>query len=144
MTKVSRSTHIDADPREVIDFIADVANHPAFIGPLKTVSNVKGDPTHVGSTWDWTYMLAGVQIAGHGTTSDYAEGSRYAFRTTGVESTFAYAVEPEGDGSKLTATVTYELPQSVLAKIADRAAVERLNEIEADRAVENLKVILKR
>jgi carbon monoxide dehydrogenase subunit G len=144
MTQVSRSTRIDADPRAVIDYIADVTNHPAFIGPLKTVTNVRGDAKRPGSTWDWTYVLAGVEISGRGTTSEYAEGKRFAFKTSGIESTFSYAVEPEGKGSKLTAIVSYEIPQNVLAKVADRTAVERLNEIEADRAVENLKVILKR
>ena len=142
MTTVTRSLRLRAKPQSVIDYIADVGNHPAFIGPLKTVTKLSGDPKRAGTSWDWTYVLAGVLISGHAETAEFVEGKRFAFRTTGVKSTFAYSVEPDGDGTRLTANVSYEVPDSVLAKVADRAAVERLNQIEADRAIENLKVIL--
>ena len=142
MTTVTRSVQIREKPEAVIDYIADVRNHPAFIGGLKTVDKVNGDPTRVGTSWDWTFLLAGVLLSGRAETSDFEKGKRFAFRTSGVRSTFTYCVEPDGDGTRLTANVDYELPNSVLAKFADRAVVERLNEAEADRAIQNLRVIL--
>jgi carbon monoxide dehydrogenase subunit G len=142
MVAVNRSVRVKADPRSVIDYIADVQNHPAFIGPLKSVSKPSGDPKRVGTSWQWTYNLAGVHLEGRAETADFEEGKRFAFRTSGVKSTFTYSVEPDGGGTRLTADVSYELPDSVLAKIADSAAVVRLNEIEADRAIENLRIIL--
>jgi hypothetical protein len=38
--------------------------------------------------------------------------------------------------------VEYEIPQNVVAKLLDKAVVERLNDQEGDRAVENLQAIL--
>jgi len=141
MVDVKRSLHVDADPTRVIEYISDVSNHPAFIPPLKDVSNVSGDPKHTGTKWDWTFTMAGVQLKGHAETVDYVMGKRFAFRTTGIDSTFKYEVEPDGGGSRLTATVSYEVPEGVLAKVADRAVVARINEGEADHAVKNLQTI---
>jgi hypothetical protein len=51
-------------------------------------------------------------------------------------------VEPADGGSRVTADVVYEVPQGVLAKVADKAVVERMNEGDADRAAQSLKTIL--
>jgi carbon monoxide dehydrogenase subunit G len=141
MVDVKRSLHVEADPARVIEYISDVSNHPAFIPPLKDVTNLSGDPKQVGTRWDWTFTMAGVQVKGHAETVDYVSGKKFSFRTTGIDSTFKYEVEPDGGGSRLTATVSYEVPEGVLAKIADRAVVARINEGEADHAVKNLQTI---
>lgn len=142
MEEVSRSLHVKAKPERVIEYIADVRNHPAFIPPLKSVANVAGDPKRRGTNWDWTFSMAGVQVAGKAETVDYVAGKRFGFRTSGIDSTFTYQAEPEGEGSKLTVKVSYDVPKSVLAKVADRAAVARMNEKDADQAAKNLQTIL--
>src|SRR6267143_3005179 len=142
MVEVSRSLPVKAEPARVIDYVADVQNHPAFIPPLKSVANVAGDPKRLGTKWDWTFSMAGVQVSGKAETVDYVAGKRFSFRTSGVDSTFSYQVEPDAGGSKLTVKVSYDVPQSVLAKIADRAVVVRMNERDADQAARNLKTIL--
>jgi carbon monoxide dehydrogenase subunit G len=142
MVEVSRSLHVKAKPDRVIEYIADVENHPAFIPPLKSVANLAGDPKRRGSHWDWTFTMGGVQLTGKAETVDYVPGQRFGFRTSGIDSTFSYQVEPEGSGSKLTVKVSYDVPQSVLAKIADRAVVVRMNEKDADQAAKNLQTIL--
>jgi uncharacterized membrane protein len=142
MARVIRSFTVKRKPAEVIEYIADVENHPAFIAPLKSVSNLVGDPKRKGTKWDWIFVMAGVQLTGKAETVDYQAGKRYSFKTTGIESTFHYSAEPHDGGSEVRAEVAYEIPQSVLGKVADRAVVERMNERDADRAAENLKTIL--
>ncbi len=142
MAKVTRKFNVKRKPEAVIDYIADVENHPAFIPPLKSVANIAGDPKRKGTKWDWTFVMAGVEINGKAETADYQAGKRYSFKTTGIDSTFIYTVEPADGGSQVTADVAYEVPQGVLAKIADKAVVERMNERDADRAAQSLKTIL--
>ncbi|MDQ6885135.1 MAG: SRPBCC family protein [Candidatus Dormibacteraeota bacterium] len=142
MAKVTRKFNVKRKPEAVIDYIADVENHPAFIPPLKSVANIAGDPKRKGTNWDWTFVMAGVEINGKAETADYQAGKRYSFKTTGIDSTFIYTVEPADGGSQVTADVAYEVPQGVLAKIADKAVVERMNERDADRAAQSLKTIL--
>lgn len=143
MSRVTKVVTIKAEAEKVLEYIADVKNHPAFISALKSVDNLKGNPKHIGESWDWTFVMGGIEIKGKAETADYVEGKLYSFKTTtGIISTFTYSVEPEDSGTRLTMDVEYEVPQSVLGKMADKAIVERLNNQEGDRAVENLQAIL--
>lgn len=142
MSHVVKSVTISNDPARIIEYIVDVDNHPAFLGALKTVSNISGDPRTVGTTWDWTFTMAGILLSGRAETVAYEPGKRYSFKTTsGVTSTFVYSVEPGAGGTKLTIDVKYEIPKTVAGKM-QAAVVERLNEEGAHAAVENLKAIL--
>jgi len=142
MTKVTKSVFLSAEPTRIIDYIAGVGNHPAFISALKKVENIKGDPKQSGSTWDWTFVMAGVEVKGKAEGTGCTPGKSFGFRTTtGIKSTFNYRVEPAKGGATLTLDVDYEVPQNVLAKIVDKAVVERMNEEEGERTVKNLKTI---
>ncbi len=143
MSRVTKVASIKAEPAKVIEYIANVKNHPAFISALKSIDNLNGDPKHMGESWDWTFVMGGVEINGKAETADYVAGKHYSFKTTGgIVSAFSYSVEPEDGGARLTMDVNYEVPQNVLAKAMDKAVVERLNNQEGDRAVENLQAIL--
>ena len=142
MPKITRAFSVKAAPPRVIDYISNVANHPAFLSALKSVENVRGAPQQVGSTWEWTFIMAGIQVRGNAETVGCIPGKLFSFKTTsGIESTFRYSAESEPGGSQMNLEVIYEVPQNVLAKVLDRAIVERMNETEADRTAENLTAI---
>jgi uncharacterized membrane protein len=142
MSRVAKSVTITNDASRVIEYIADVNNHPAFLGPLKSVTNMSGDPRKAGSSWDWTFIMAGVEFTGRAETVAYEPGKKYSFRTTsGIQSTFVYSCEPAGKQTKLTIDVTYEVPKTLLAKM-QAPVVEKVNEADGARAVENIKAIL--
>jgi len=139
---VSKSVTVNRSPAEVIEYIADVSNHPAFIGPLKSVSELKGDPRTPGTSWTWVFVMAGVEISGFAETLAYEPGRLYRYRTTsGALSTFEYSAASEGDATKVTINVDYEIPDTLLGKVQG-PVVERLNDLDGQRAVDNLKVIL--
>src|SRR5688500_8108724 len=118
MSHVAKSVTVSSNPTRIIDYIADVSNHPAFLGPLKSVANMTGDPRTPGSSWDWTFVMAGVEFTGRAETVAYEPGKKYSFKTTsGITSTFVYSCEPAVDQTKLTIDVTYEVPRNLLAKM---------------------------
>ncbi len=142
MSRVEKSAVINSDPEKIIEYIADVANHPAFIGPLKAVSNVRGDSKQLGTTWDWTFVMAGVEFSGQAETVKYVRARQFSYRTTsGITSTFNYSAEPAGKGTRVSVDVEYDVPRSLLGKM-QASVVEKLNDAEGVRAVENLKAIL--
>lgn len=142
MARVAKSAVITGNADQIMNYIADVKNHPAFIGPLKSIANVKGDPKQAGTSWDWTFVMAGVEFSGKAETVSYESGKKFSYRTTtGIQSTFTYSAEPTSGGVKVTVDVTYDMPQNLLAKM-QASVVEKLNEAEGSRAVENLKAIL--
>ena len=142
MSRVAKSTTIKSDPARVIDYIADVANHPAFLGPLKSVGKVSGDSKKPGTSWDWTFIMAGVEFTGRAETVAFEAGKKFSFKTTtGIKSTFLYSADKAGSETKVTIDVTYEVPQTLGAKM-QTSVVEKWNDAEGARAVENLKAIL--
>jgi uncharacterized membrane protein len=142
MAHVVKSVTISNDPARIIEYIADVNNHPAFLGPLKSVTQPSGDPKKAGTSWDWTFMMAGVEFTGRAETVAFEPGKRYSFKTTsGIQSTFNYRCEPGAKGATVTIDVTYEVPKTLLSKM-QTSVVEKLNESEGASAVENLKAIL--
>jgi uncharacterized membrane protein len=142
MSRVAKSAVISANADQIMNYIADVKNHPAFIGPLKSIANVNGDPKKSGTSWDWTFVMAGVEFSGRAETVSYEPGKKFSYKTTtGIQSTFTYSAEPQGKGVKVTVDVTYDVPGTLLSKM-QAGVVEKLNESEGSRAVENLKAIL--
>ena len=142
MPKVVRTLEVSARPDEVIEYIADVTHHIAFISPLNAVTDVGGDPRELGTRWSWSYTMAGVELHGDATTTEYAAGRNFSFRTGGgIGSSFRYEVEPAADGTRLTVEVEYQMPDTVLAKLVDTVALERMNEGVADTSLRNLKAI---
>jgi uncharacterized membrane protein len=133
---------VKAPPDAVMEYIADVRNHPAFIGPLKSVDDVEGDPRQPGTSWTWKFVMGGVELVGDAETLSYEPARTFSYRTTsGALSTFVYRAAPDGDGTRISLEVEYELPQTVLRRM-ERAVLEKLNDSDAQRAIENLKAIL--
>lgn len=144
MSRVAQSLEVSCSPGSVMDYIIDVTNHPAFIGPLKSVANIKGDVKKAGTSWDWVYSLAGVELSGKAETVRFVPGKEFVYKTTtGAKSTFTYRADSSAGGAKtkLSLNVEYEVPANALAKM--KASVfEKLNDAEGKRVVENLKALL--
>ena len=143
MSKVAQSLEVGCTPESLMNYIVDVTNHPAFIGPLKSVDNVKGDVRKPGTTWDWVFSLAGVELSGKAETVRFTPGKEFVYKTTtGAVSTFTYRADSSGGNkSKLSFNVDYEVPKHALGKM-QASMFEKLTDAEGKRVVENLKALL--
>ena len=142
MSKVAQSVEVRCTPESLMDYIVDVTNHPAFIGPLKSVANVRGDVKKAGTTWDWVYNIAGVELAGKAETVRFVPAKEFVYKTTtGAKSTFTYRADGAGSKTKLSLNVEYEVPENALGKMK-ASMFEKLNEAESKRVVENLRALL--
>ena len=142
MSKVAQSLEVNCSADSLMDYIVDVTNHPAFIGPLKAVTNIKGDVKKPGTSWDWVYSLAGVELAGKAETVRFTTGKEFVYKTTtGAKSTFTYRADTADNKTRLSLNVEYEVPTNALGKM--KASVfEKLNDQEGKRVVENLRALL--
>jgi len=142
MSKVAQSVEVKCSPDSLMEYIVDVTNHPAFIGPLKSVTNVKGDVRKPGTSWDWVYNIAGVELTGKAETVRFVPAKEFVYKTTtGAISTFTYRADSAGPKTKLSLNVEYEVPTNALGKMK-ASMFEKLNEQEGKRVVENLKALL--
>jgi uncharacterized membrane protein len=139
------SVHIDNTPDAVITYVADVKHRPLFIGPLKSVTDIEGEPSAAGTRWKWTWVALGMEFEGVAECLQHDEGKVYSFKTEGgITSTWTYRAEADGDGTTLSINVDYEVPQSALARVPAEAVAERMKTAEAERVADNLQLILAR
>jgi len=142
MSRVAQSVEVKCTPDSLMEYIVDVTNHPAFIGPLKSVTNVKGDVKKPGTSWDWVFNIAGVELSGKAETVRYVPAKEFVYKTTtGAKSTFTYRADSAGAKTKLSLNVEYEVPTNALGKMK-ASMFEKLNEAESKRVVENLRALL--
>ena len=124
---------INNSPQAVIEYIANTENRPLYLSSLKSISNIEGES--VGGSW--------IDFEGTATCTQHEAGQCYAFRTEGgIESTFTYGVEADGEGTKLTMQVDFELPESALSQAGINNWLASSKQQEADTTLENLKTIL--
>ena len=132
---------VNNSPQAVIDYIANIENRPSYLPSLKSVSNIQGES--VGSSWTWCWSLLGIDFEGTATCTQHEAGQCYAFRTEGgIKSTFTYQAEADGEGTKLSFQVDFELPESALSQAGINNWLASSKQQEADATLENLKTIL--
>ncbi len=139
------SAHLENTPEAVLNYIADPRNRPLYLAPLKTITDIKGEPAAAGTTWKWVWVALGMEWQGVGRCLEHQPGKRYSFTTEGgIRSTWAYTVEPEGGGTKLSIHIDYDIPEKAQSRLPAPALAENMKKGEAERVVQNLKLILDR
>jgi carbon monoxide dehydrogenase subunit G len=143
--KFEISALIANTPEAVIDYVADPRNRPLYFPSLKSITDVKGDPRAVGTSWKWTFATLGMEFQGTGRCLKYEPGKLYSFRTEGgIDSTFTYEARPEGQGTRLTIRLEHGIPEAAKPRLPAESVGEAMKKAEAERVIQNLKAILDR
>ncbi len=139
---IQANVYIKNTPEKVINFISDIRNRAKYQQSLKSVTDIQGEAGQIGSTWKWKWELMGSDFEGLGRCVEYEQGQRYSFVTEGqIDSKFSYEAQAENDGTNLTVTVHFDVPESLL----EQAAIEHLigaAQQRGNEAVQKLKAIL--
>ena len=139
------STHLENTPEAVMSYIADVRNRPLYLPSLKSVTDIKEASGGAGTTWKWTWATLGMEFQGVGRCLKYEPGKIYSFKTEGgIDSTWTYSAEKDGNGAKLKVEVDYDIPERAKGRLPSDSITDAMRKSEADHAIQNLKVILDR
>jgi len=140
--KVTKSFEIEASPEKVFAFILDSKKlNEIGKGNLEMEPTSK-EPVGVGSTSHWVATAGGNQQEWDMEVTEFVKNKKAVARTIGAskfKSTISYAVEPTAKGTKLTYSMDYELPYSVLGKLVDKLKVGKDMEKNIGAMMENLK-----
>jgi carbon monoxide dehydrogenase subunit G len=142
---VDVTAKIENTPEAVMSYIANLRNRPLYLPSLKSISDIKEAPGGTGTTWKWTWVWLGMEFQGTGKCLKYEPARRYSFKTEGgIEATWTYTAEPDGQGTKLTIHVDYNVPERAKSKLPPENVGEAMNKTEAGQVIQNLKIILDR
>jgi uncharacterized protein YndB with AHSA1/START domain len=138
MATVERSSLIDAPVDKVFTFLDDPTHLPEIWPSMVEVKDVQQLPQG-GERYHWSYKMAGMRFEGDSETVEYEPNKHILQKSSGdIPSTFDWTFTPENGSTRFALKVEYEIPQTLLAKLAEPLIV-KLNEREADSFVGNLK-----
>ena len=140
---VQTEVSINNTPEAVIGYVADVNNRLLFMPSLKSISDIEGEASAVGTTWRWKWVMLGVEFEGAGRYLEHMPGQQYSFTTEGgITSTFSFKATATDDGTHLAIRVDFDVPESLLSNLGLESLLASLKKGDADQAAQNLKVIL--
>jgi carbon monoxide dehydrogenase subunit G len=140
MATIERSVVVKAPPEQVFAFLADHANDPQWLPGLVDSRNFSGEGTDY--QWELTYKMAGVSFNISGHVLEHDPPRRHVVETRGsIVTTWAWTLEPEGNGTRLLLQLDYTVPVAALGKLAEKLLLGQ-NEKLANEGAANLQRIL--
>lgn len=112
--------------------------------PIELQERVSPPPTAIGSVSRYVYNMLGVKIKGEHRVESIRRDDHLTVKTTsGLDSSFHFQFEPAGaNATRLTITVDYQLPGSIVGQLLNKAVIEGENAKNLEKGLENLKGIL--
>lgn len=138
MVTIEKSIVVKASPTKVFDYMRDPAHLPEIWPSMVEVKDV-ADLPNGGHRYHWIYKMAGVRLEGDSETVEFEPDKHIVQKGTGqIPSTFDWTFTPENGSTKVNTKVEYEIPETLLGKLA-KPFIVKLNEREAESFLGNLK-----
>lgn len=139
MLTVRESVYIDASPDDVFAFLDEPARQTSFT-PHLTESTEIERLDNGGARARYRYDLYGWALRGEVRAADYVPSERIVWTMSGdLQGTIRWYIDPEDDGSRLTYAATYTVPGPAVLRPLLTPVVERFNQKELRRLLDNLR-----
>jgi len=140
MPRLDASIDIKAPSEKVFAYIADVASQPQWCKWAKEAEVTSIGQHGVGTTDEMLMQVGARKERVEGIVTEYREGELFSRRhTRGMEMSESYALEPDGDVTKLAWTIEYTPPSGAFGRLMNLIFVERLFEQLQGDSLNNLK-----
>ena len=142
MARLTESITIAAPVEKVFLRCDDPHAMPLYVPSVTSVSDVKRSDRRLGDTFRVTYGMLGTHFDEDFTYTEYERNKKIKASFDGaMKGTMGITLEPHGGSTKATLETEYEVSHGVLGKAANKLLFERVNEKNAARLLENLKIV---
>lgn len=141
MGKVTKSVEIGASPEEVFNFINDMEKMNKARSGF-TEGKYTSKHTGVGRTSHYVGKAGGSQSEWDMEVTEFVKNEKVSARTIGASKfkmSSLWVLEPTAKGTKLTYSMDYELPYSILGKLVDKLRVKKDIDKSVAEMMENIK-----
>jgi carbon monoxide dehydrogenase subunit G len=139
MERVSESATIAAKGEKIFKLLSEPERAVMFVPGLTRITNVAADK----KSWDFEFSWHGLGINGHSECTASDAPHKYQFKTvTGNKSVWTYQCTQEGNATKLSLEIEYEVPGQQLARFATEAILKRMNQNTVREIVSHIKTLV--
>ena len=142
MATIHKSIDIDAPAEWVFAILTDIKRLPEYARGLTSVEDIQQTEQHLGDSFRATYAVLGLHFSMTFTATAYEPPTKLTSRFEGgMKGTWTWRLSPSGRSTHLTMAMEYEMAGGILGKAMNAVLVERMNEKNAERMLENLKLV---
>ncbi len=142
MATIHKSIDIDAPAERVFAILADPKRLAEYAPGVTSVENIRQTEQHLGDSFRATYAVLGLHFSMTFTATEYEHPTKLTTRFEGgMKGTWTWLLERRGNSTHMTTAMEYEMAGGVLGKAMNAVLVERMNEKNAERLLENLKLV---
>ncbi|MBI4337384.1 MAG: SRPBCC family protein [Chloroflexi bacterium] len=142
MPLIERTTFVDAPVERVFAILDDPMRTPEYAVGLVGVEDAMRTPERVGDSFRFTYSVMGLRFPGKLTVQEWEKDKRVVLRMEGaMPGTTTLTCEPFASGTRVTWSIDYTMKGGILGRALNRLLVERMNEKNHERSLENLKLL---
>ena len=145
MTKVTKSIEIEASPEKVFNFINDMDKMNELRKGSSEGEYTSKGPVGVGTTMHYVGKAGGSQAEWDMEIIEFEKNKKVSMRTIGAakfKMQGSHTLETTAKGTKLTNTMDYEVPYSILGKIVDKIKVHKDIEKQVEKRLNDMKKTL--
>jgi uncharacterized membrane protein len=146
MPAILKVTRVNA-PIEMVFGAFDVPEAlPQYDPHVTKVSAVRRSARRIGDTFQATYVALGVPFEEQFTYTEYIRPTKVVARFEGLMTGIMRTTLTPQDGATthVALEIHYQVPGGVVGKVVDALLVERMQEKNAERMLENIKRIVER
>jgi carbon monoxide dehydrogenase subunit G len=145
VTKVIKSIEIEASPEEAFAFLLDKEKMNEAAKGFSQFEYTSKGPVGVGTTMHYVTGSGGSTMEFDSEVIEFVENKKLVSHTVGAskfKGTASFTLEPTAKGTKVTYSMDYKMPYSVLGKLIDKVSVHKKMEKGISDALENGKKAL--
>ena len=145
MARIRRAIEINIAPDQVFNYIKDLENMPEWMPSCKSHKITSEQRHGVGTTTHCVMEQAGRIIEWDSVVTEYVENEKMVWhcdkpsKNDGI-----FEFEPTEKGTRVTFTMDYDLPYSILGMIIDKLKVSKAIEKNVDEGLTKLKEIIEK
>ena len=142
MAVIEKSIVIHAPVEKVFELLDDHHRIPEYSPSVSRVEDVRQSDGRHGDSVRVHYSLMGIDLPTTLTVREHTRPGKIAVELHGaVHGTITTTLEPQGDATQVKMHVDYEIRGGRVGKAIDVLLLERMTEKNAERWLENVKLI---
>ena len=123
MIRIERDSHIDRKPDEVFALLSDPSRYTSFFSGVTLWEPRSEKATGIGARWRVLMKVGSIEAGGTISVSTWEDDRLIAWSSErGIRQKGRWTLDPEGDGTRLTLLMEYELAGGPVGWVVERIA----------------------